>query len=407
MSQQQATRYENAWDEYSRAWENLAPGHSALGEEWGTTQLSTQIFEKFLLPHVTGARVLEIGPGGGKYSALVAPRCATLTCVDVSQEMLNRVAKRLEGDTKLRTIKVDGMDVHQVADESIDFAFSIDVFVHLDLEDVYAYLREMHRMLIPGGHIVLHLASLMSRDGWDLFHREADQNRAQFKQGGRINLISPEMARRLFEKVRFEELEIDTELIGRDFIVRARKPLRTADPAAPARRERILARTSAAALHLDLLERLPHAVISPPTDLYVAHDTYDWDGDRRDALFAHAPARVGYQFVVPERAKLCGAYAYHPGAVAAGARGGVNFAIEIIHGQTRHHVLARRIDPAVEPTDRGWHDFELDLSLWSGEALFVVLETAPGSGSNEFKWSCWGEPAIVVCAASDAAVTHP
>lgn len=397
MTSPNETRYENAWDSYSKVWDEQVPGHTMLGEEWGRQELTVKVFEKLLEPHLgSRCRALEVGPGGGKYSSLVAPLCSSLTCVDVSQEMLNRVTQRLAGDSKLRTIKVDGMDVHQVPDESIDFAFSIDVFVHLDLEDIYAYLREFHRMLVPGGQLVLQLASFMSRNGWDLLHREADQNRAQFKQWGRINLISPEMGRRLFEKVRFEDIEIDTDLEERDFFVRARKPLRKTEPGGPARAERIRARTGARTVHLDLLERLPHAVISAPTELYVKRETYDWDGDRRDAVFAHSPARIGYQFVVPAGGKLSAAYAYHPGAVGAGARGGVNFLVEINHGRERHEALARFVDPVTQDSDRGWHDFEVDLSQWAGETLFVVLETAVGAGSNEYKWSVWGEPAIVV-----------
>jgi SAM-dependent methyltransferase len=397
MTHPAATRYENSWDDYSKSWDKDVPGHSMLGEEWGNKELTLQVFAKHLQPHLLGdTRALEVGPGGGKYSALAAPHCKALTCVDVSQEMLNRVKSRLNDDAKLRTIKVDGMDVHQVPDESVDFAFSIDVFVHLDLEDVYAYLREFHRMLVPGGRLVLQLANFMTHNGWDLLHREADLNRAQFKQWGRINLISPEIARKLFEKARFEDIEIDTELVERDIFVVGRKPLRKAEKEAPARVQRILARTGARAVHLDLLERLPNAVISAPTEKYVARETYDWGGDRRDALFAHAPTRVGYQLVVPVGAKLRGAYAYHPGAVEAGARGGVRFIVEINHGLKRQHAFNSFIDPAANEADRGWHDFEVDLSQWAGETLFVVLETAFGEGSNEFKWSCWGEPAIVV-----------
>jgi hypothetical protein len=44
-------------------------------------------------------------------------------------------------------MKVGGLDLAMFRDASIDVAFSFDVFVHLDPEDSYAYLREFRRLL--------------------------------------------------------------------------------------------------------------------------------------------------------------------------------------------------------------------------------------------------------------------
>jgi ubiquinone/menaquinone biosynthesis C-methylase UbiE len=391
------TRYEDAWDRYSREWSERAPGRTALGEEWGTDDLTARIHEKFLLPHLgPDKRVLEIGPGGGKYSVGVAPHCKELICADVSHEMLSRVKHRLEGKGTLLTRKLDGLDLCGVDDESVDLAFAIDVFVHLDLEDIYGYLREFRRILVEGGTVVLHFASFLTADGWNLFHREADINRAQFKQMGRINLVTPEMVRRLFEKLRFEAIEIDEEIAPRDFLVRATKPALPPDPGREDRQRRILARTGARGLHLDLIQRLPSAIIAAPTDDYVARYDFDHGGDRREVLFAHSPARVGFALTVPRGASLHTACALHPEANERGARGGVLFRIEVNRGMDKKELFAHVLDPGAREEDRGWHDLEVSLAPYEGKVIFLVLETAIAEGPNDFNWSGWGEPALVL-----------
>jgi SAM-dependent methyltransferase len=179
-----------SWDKYSAQWGELE--EAGLGVEWGTEELTQSIFDNCLRPHLgSSTEVLEIGPGGGKYSVLSAPLCQRLVIADVSTQMLERARRALAGQANVEVLKLGGVDLSGLPDESIDFAFSIDVFVHQDLEDVYGYVRELHRVLRPGGKLVLHFANLGSRAGWGRFHRIADYNRAMRRQVGRINFVMP------------------------------------------------------------------------------------------------------------------------------------------------------------------------------------------------------------------------
>ncbi|PYM90302.1 MAG: hypothetical protein DME04_23150 [Candidatus Rokuibacteriota bacterium] len=224
---ERVTRYQTAWNAYARGWEQ-GPCHQEgghLGDEWGTREFEKGIFTRFCSPYLENhAVVLEIGPGGGKYSAMLAPKCRELYCADVAEEMLKRTAERLKEHGHVAFVKVDGFDLHQFEKDFFDFVFSFDVFVHLDIEDIFCYLREIWRVLKPGCVSVIHLASLLSTGGWQKFVAEADLNRAQFKQAGRFGFITPQIAEKFLMELGFEIVAIDTEINRRDFVVVFRKP---------------------------------------------------------------------------------------------------------------------------------------------------------------------------------------
>src|SRR5258708_3655409 len=97
------SHYEQVWDQYSRWWDSeagLSGTHRYLGDEWGDDRWVASALEQFAFPHLSSeSTVLEIGPGGGRYTARIATRCSSLLCVDVSSLMLERVQRRL-GDRK-------------------------------------------------------------------------------------------------------------------------------------------------------------------------------------------------------------------------------------------------------------------------------------------------------------------
>jgi SAM-dependent methyltransferase len=392
------TKYENSWDRYSREWKGDSQGGPHLGVEWGTDDFTRTIHEKFLAPLIDRDHtVLEIGPGGGKYSVETAPLCARLICADVSKEMLRRTEERLRGATNVELLKLDGLDLSGVEDESVDFAFSIDVFVHLDQEDIYGYLREFLRVLRPGGRVVLHLASMLTDVGWGQFVLEADFNRAQFKQIGRINFLAPEIAVRMLRGTGFEVEEVDTTTSPRDFLVIGRKPERIEDPGADARGDRIRKRAGGRGnVARDFLRDLPLAVKIVPAPQYVTGMRMEIDGDERDTLFDHPPALVGFPLTIPEGAVLVTSLAIHPKAWSQCCRDGIEFLVRLRTGRDEHVLLARTLDPAGRPEDRRWHDVRIPLDRHAGRVGFLTFQTRIARGANEFNWAGWGEPALLV-----------
>jgi ubiquinone/menaquinone biosynthesis C-methylase UbiE len=145
-----------------------------MGEEWTASEEWKQaLVDEVLLPTIpAGGTVVEIGPGGGRWSVLLAPRSERLVLVDVAQRPLDLVAERLRDAGNVEYVLTDGSAVAGVADASVDAVWSFDVFVHIAPGDQAGYLAEIARVLRPGGIAAIHHADgrnrglAPSRSGW-------------------------------------------------------------------------------------------------------------------------------------------------------------------------------------------------------------------------------------------------
>jgi ubiquinone/menaquinone biosynthesis C-methylase UbiE len=152
----------NEWD-----WSNK-------GEEWNASDSWKEaLIEDVMLPVIpAGGTVLEIGPGAGRWSVVLAPRAEKLIVVDVAQKPLEVVAERLNGAGSVEGLLSDGASLNGVDDGSVDSIWSFDVFVHIRPRDQAAYLSEIARVLKPGGVAAIHHADgrnrgdAPSREGW-------------------------------------------------------------------------------------------------------------------------------------------------------------------------------------------------------------------------------------------------
>jgi len=201
-------RYAGDWGEYSRWWDQQLGGKYAhLGDEWnddaaggrGRDEFYFSIFaQPFLRPEMT---VLEVGPGGGKWTVRLAQRVRKVVALDVSREMLQRTRQRCESE-KLDNVELvigNGRDFLPMGDESVDFFFSFDVFVHLALEDTFAYVQEMNRVLKSGGRGVCHHAIATPAMAWDRVEAMNEWYRGGKHTMGQYFYHTPESLRRMYE----------------------------------------------------------------------------------------------------------------------------------------------------------------------------------------------------------------
>jgi ubiquinone/menaquinone biosynthesis C-methylase UbiE len=198
------THYETGWDTYAESWESSVRkvGMQYLGDEWGSSDLTNAIIHQYVKPHLQAdAIVLEIGCGSGKFSEKLASLCKLLICSDVSEKMLERAKHRLQGMTNIHFEKLNGLDLHQWASESVNFVFAFDCFVHIEIEDTYCYLQEIKRVLTPGGVGLLHFANLNSEGGWNKFTTEAPINRGNQKHFDRFCFLTWEIVEKFFNSL--------------------------------------------------------------------------------------------------------------------------------------------------------------------------------------------------------------
>jgi ubiquinone/menaquinone biosynthesis C-methylase UbiE len=106
-----------------------------------------------LLAPLQGKRVLDAGCGDGAYSLAAAERGALVTGVDLSEDMLAAARAR----SAVRGIAVDWRQGNVMAlpfpDSSFDLAIAITLLCLVP--DPRGAVRELSRVLVPGGRLVI------------------------------------------------------------------------------------------------------------------------------------------------------------------------------------------------------------------------------------------------------------
>jgi SAM-dependent methyltransferase len=123
--------------------------------------LPTLEAELIRLPPSSHRRALEIGCGPGRLMLPMSRHFDEIHGVDVSDEMI-LLGRDLLRDTPNATLHVNnGQDLSAFPDEYFDFAYSFVVFQHIPLKAVVLnYLREIRRVLKPGGILLCQLRGL-------------------------------------------------------------------------------------------------------------------------------------------------------------------------------------------------------------------------------------------------------
>lgn len=160
----------------------------------------------------------------------------------------------------------------------------------------------------------------------------------------------------------------------------------------------------------DLIDLLPTAQVIPPTPICAdpAQDptgcrrvaplviTLPTTGEDRAAIFAHAPAQVGFRLELPaEPTFLWVSPILDPAAWGWGGDG-VTFRVEVEDGTGRETLWQEHIDPAAMP-ERGWAEVAVALSAYRGRAvqLWLVTDVGP-AGNGDADRAAWGTPWIML-----------
>ena len=96
-------------------------------------------------------RVLEIGCGAGRITKALAGVFGEVHAVDVSPEMIKQATENLAWTPNVHLHANSGADLRVLPDVPFHFAFSFIVFQHIpEKAIVESYIREAHRVLVPG-----------------------------------------------------------------------------------------------------------------------------------------------------------------------------------------------------------------------------------------------------------------
>ena len=137
------------WNHYS--WERGE-------EEWtASNEWKQSVIELILLRNIPPDPVaLEIGPGFGRWTRKLIEMSSRVIVVDVAEKCIEH-CKEIFGDNDNVEFHVnDGRSLEFVDDNTVDYIWSFDVFVHIEPTDVEAYVQEFQRILRNDGVAVIH-----------------------------------------------------------------------------------------------------------------------------------------------------------------------------------------------------------------------------------------------------------
>lgn len=146
------------WQRLGEEWTEQAHVQRGFDAEEWKARLIRERLERYM---PTDGTLLEVGPGGGRWTEALLARSRALMLVDVAAKCLSLCRERFNADPRLRYHLVDPtrpsfIDATAVPDESVDGVWSYDVFVHINPTDISKYLKDFHRILRPGANAVIH-----------------------------------------------------------------------------------------------------------------------------------------------------------------------------------------------------------------------------------------------------------
>ncbi len=229
-----ATSVVEEWEWYARNHARVAVGAAGgnLGDEWNTpavigvdvaaaqlvSHLDKQVFAPFFESLTPIGTVLEIGAGGGRFTAVLADHATTVLAGDAAPTMLTLLAKRFHDRPGVRPLLLDGRTLAGVADASVDAVFSYDVFVHLPAWDTFNYLHEIHRVLRPGGRAIVHHGNALSELGWRKFAADAERERQGLPSAGRFPAMTPALMAAMISRAGLVLVRSEEGIVRRDAI---------------------------------------------------------------------------------------------------------------------------------------------------------------------------------------------
>jgi SAM-dependent methyltransferase len=163
--------------------------------------------------------VLELGPGSGRYTRHLLPRCREMILVDYSRFVCEWIARYLAGKGRFRVHLIDKPLLAPVAAERVDVVVAHGVFEHIDPDETFCFLEEFRRVLRPGGVAAFDFENFMSEGGraWFLRWKPPPGLRSPFR------FYHPEMLAGMARAAGLEVLRVST---SRDRIgyIELRKP---------------------------------------------------------------------------------------------------------------------------------------------------------------------------------------
>jgi ubiquinone/menaquinone biosynthesis C-methylase UbiE len=155
--------------------------------------------------------VLEIGCGVARIGRELAPFVKEWHGVDISRQMLTYAKQRTRHLPNVTFYELHDTALPMFDGGVFDFVYCTIVFMHLDKEDLYEYLKESFRVLKAGARSYFDSANLLHDRTFEHFLQTQSYNLGDRKVRNRNQYSTPQELRKYLEKVGFEVLDLREE----------------------------------------------------------------------------------------------------------------------------------------------------------------------------------------------------
>ena len=138
-------------DQKPEAWDSHVAVYESVFETL-TNTFAERALE--LLEPLAGQRLLDVGAGAGGGALAAARRGARVLAIDASPRMVARINERAQ-TAGLAALEARAMDGTTLDMEAASFDLAVSIFGVVLFPDADAGMREMHRVLKPGGRIAV------------------------------------------------------------------------------------------------------------------------------------------------------------------------------------------------------------------------------------------------------------
>ena len=154
------------WDGYNWArsggeeWTRDAESNLGLDPELWKSRLIDAMMLKYIKEH---SSILEIGPGGGRWTEHLQRLANRLVIADISQTCLDICHERFQLCPNIEYHLIQA-SLDFLESDSIDYVWAYDVFVHINPTDIGAYIYDIRRVLRRDGYAIIHHAGKYSSE---------------------------------------------------------------------------------------------------------------------------------------------------------------------------------------------------------------------------------------------------
>ncbi len=135
------------------------------GNEWSSAYGTPAMqWQASILPRIhrylPAATIVEIAPGFGRWTQFLKAACDELLLVDLSEKCIAACRERFQSEKHIRYHVNDGRSLAMIPDRAVDFLFSFDSLVHVEIDVLQAYVEQLPAKLAPDGVAFLHHSNL-------------------------------------------------------------------------------------------------------------------------------------------------------------------------------------------------------------------------------------------------------